>query len=103
LEPFRVGGLVEMAAAAAVDERRVGRRIGIRVQRLQRIDQDACDVPALAQYTQRMFGHFAQGQRVGGWLGVADAWLHVAPPAVIGAAETDKPAPAGVIACEPYR
>ncbi len=54
------------------------------MQRLQRIDQHAGDVLAGAQHVQRLLRHV--GERVGlvRRHRIADAGLHLAPPAVIG-------------------
>ena len=72
------------------------------MQRLQRIDQHAGDVAPRPQHAQRILGHFLQ--RIGLVRGhrIADARLHVAPPAVIGAAEADQVGPAGVVTREPH-
>src|ERR1700712_4173701 len=87
-----------MGLSAAVYERRIGWGGGVGMQRLKRVDQDACYVAPVAQDLERAVGHL--GQRVGvvggGW--VADAGLNVAPPAVIGAAESDQVGAVGVIA-----
>ncbi len=103
LEPIGVGGAVEMGMPGTVDETRVARRVGIRMQSLQRIDQHAGDVAAAAQHPQGVLGHILQ--RVGLVRGhrIADARLHVAPPAVIGAAEANQMRTGGVIAREPPR
>ena len=81
----RIGRAVEIAAARAVDQRGIAGRTGVRMQRLQRIDQHAGDVAPRAQHVQRPLRHV--GQRVGlvRRHRIADAGLHVAPPAVIGA------------------
>ena len=103
LQPFAIGRAIEIAAARAVDQCGIAGRAGIRMQRLQRIDQHAGDVAAGLQDMQRAFGHV--GQRVGlvRRNRVADAGLHVAPPAVIGACETHQMRAAGVVAREPHR
>ena len=73
------------------------------MQRLQRIDQHAGDVAARPQDMQRPLGHV--GQRIGlvRRNRVADAGLHVAPPAVIGAGEAHQMRAAGVVARQPHR
>ena len=73
------------------------------MQRLQRIDQHAGDVAPTLQDTQRPFRHL--GQRIGLVRRdrVADAGLHVAPPAVIGAGEANQMRTPGVVTGEPHR
>ena len=103
LEPVGIGRLVEMRAARAVDQRRIGRRRRVRMQRLQRIDQHAGDVAPRAQHAQRVLGHVLQRVGLVRRQRIADARLHVAPPAVIGAAEAHQMRAPGVIAREPHR
>ena len=73
------------------------------MQCLQRIDQHAGDVAPLAQHAQRVVVHLLQ--RVGLVRGdrVADARLHVAPPAVIRAAEAHEVRAPRVIARKAHR
>ncbi len=73
------------------------------MQRLLRIDQYAGDVAPRAQHMQRFFGHVAK--RIGFMRRqrIADPRLHVAPPAVIGAAEAHQVGAACVVAGEPHR
>ena len=103
LEPFGVGCLVETGVPRAVHQRGVRRRPAVRMQRLQRIDQDAGDVVPRPQHAQRVLGHVLQRIGVARRQRIADARLHVAPPAVIGAAEAHQVRAAGVIAREPHR
>ena len=101
LEPGCVADPVEMPAPAAVDQRGIAWRGGIRMQRLQRIDQHAGDIAPRADHPQRFLRHIAQciglvrGQRI------SDSRLHIAPPAVIGAAKTHQMRSARVIARKP--
>src|SRR5277367_2003631 len=73
------------------------------MQCLQGIDQHARDVATLAQRSQRALIHvlegigFARGHRI------AYAGLHIAPPAVVGAAETHEVGTPGVVARKPNR
>ena len=103
LQPFAVGRAIEMAGAGTVDQRGIAGRIGVGMQRLQRVDQHAGDVAPRPQHMQRPLGHV--GQRIGlvRRNRIADAGLHVAPPAVIGAGETNQMRAAGVIAGKPHR
>src|SRR5579872_6948097 len=103
LQPRRIGFAVEMRAARRIDQRRIARRIGVGVQRLQRIHQHAGDVAPRPQDVKRLLRHF--GERIGLVRRdrIADARLHVAPPSVIGAGESDEMGPLGVVAGEPHR
>ena len=103
LQPFGVGRAIERALARTVDERGIAGRVGVGVQRLQRIDQHAGDVLARAQHVQRPLRHV--GQRIGlvRRHRIADAGLHVAPPAVIGAGEANQMRALGVVARQPHR
>ena len=92
-----------MRGAATVDQRRIRRRAGVRVHALQRIDQHAGDVAPGAQDAQRLLGHVVQRVGLVRRHGIADARLHVAPPAVIGAAESHEVRPPRVIARQPDR
>ena len=103
LQPGAVGGAVEACAAAAVDQGRVARRVAVRVQRLQRIDQHAGDVTARAQHLQGALVHVAQRVGLARRQRVAGAGLHVLPPAVVGAGEAHQVLPAGVVARQPHR
>ena len=103
LQPFGIGRPVEMRAARAVDERRIRRRIGVGVQRLQRIDQHAGDVAPLAEHAQRILRHIGEGISLARRHRIADARLNVAPPAVIGTAEPDQMGAARVIARQAHR
>ncbi len=103
LQPLRVGGPAGVAPRRAVDQRRIARRRPVRVQDLDRIDQHAGDVPARAQHAQRLFRHFRERIGVARRDRVADARLHVAPPAVIGAREAHDVPPLGVVAGKPHR
>ena len=73
------------------------------MQRLQRIDQHAGDVAARPQHMQRPLRHV--GKRIGlvRRHRIADAGLHVAPPAMIGAGEANQMRAPGVVAREPHR
>ena len=73
------------------------------MQCLQRIDQHAGDIAAPAQHTQAIRVHVFQGVGFAGRQRIADAGLHVAPPAMIGAAEADQMSSPGVVAREPHR
>ena len=72
------------------------------MQRLQWIDQHAGDVVAGAQHAQRRFRHVVQRVGLMRRHRIADAGLHVAPPAVIGAAEPHEVRFLGVIARKPH-
>ncbi len=102
LEPLGIGVLVAMCVARAVDQRRVRRRGRVRMQRLQRIDEHAGDVASRPQDAQRIVRHVLEcvGLVCRQW--VADTRLHVAPPAMIGAAEAHQVGPAGVVARQPH-
>ena len=73
------------------------------MQTLLRIDQHAGDVATRAQHVQRFLGHFRKRIGLVRRQRIADARLHVAPPAVIGAAEAYQVAAPRVIAREPHR
>ena len=103
LEPIGVGLPVEMRAARAVDQRGVRRCARVRVQRLQRIDQHAGDVAPRPQHAQRILGHVLERIGLVRRHRIADARLHVAPPAVIGAAEAHQVRAARVVARQPHR
>jgi hypothetical protein len=60
LQPFGVRLPIEPRLPAAVHQGRVGRCRGVRVQRLQRVDQHARDIPPPAQHIQRPIRHFCQ-------------------------------------------
>ena len=92
-----------MAARELSTSAEIARRVGVRVQRLQRIDQHAGDVAARLQHMQRPLRHV--GERIGlvRRHRIADAGLHVAPPAVIGAGKTNQMRASGVIARQPHR
>lgn len=83
LQPCRVGLTVECGAAAAVQQGVVARRRLVGVQGLQRVDQHAGDVAALAQHTQGVRIHLFQRVGVGRRQRVAGPGLHVFPPAVM--------------------
>ena len=102
LQPGRVGLPVEVGAARAVHQRRVGRRRRVGMQRLQRIDQHAGDVAPRAQHAQGILRHLLQRVGLARGQRIADARLHIAPPAVIGAAEAHQMRAARVIAREPH-
>ena len=103
LQPFAVGLAIEARRCASCRPARNRRRVGVGVQRLQRIDQHAGDVAPRSQDVQRPLRHV--GQRIGlvRRNRIADAGLHVAPPAVIGAGETNQMRSPGVVAGEPHR
>ena len=92
-----------MGGAAAVDHRAVGRRALVRVHRLQRVYEDTGDILARGQHVERAVGQFGQGQRVVGGRRVADAGLHIAPPAMIGPGKAHHAAAAGMIARQAHR
>ena len=102
-QPVGIGGAVGVGVATAVDQRAVGGRRRVRVQRLQRIDDHAGDVAARTQHAQRAL--VALAQRVGLARGqrVARAGLHVLPPAVVGAGEADQVGAARVVTGETNR
>ncbi|MEY9293182.1 hypothetical protein ABH979_006256 [Bradyrhizobium ottawaense] len=102
-EPFSVGRAVEIAAARRVDQRGIAGRVGVGMQALQRVDQHAGDVLARAQDVQRLLRHLGEGVGLVRRNRVADAGLHVAPPAVIGAGETNQMRALGVVARQPHR
>ncbi len=103
LQPFAIGRAIELADSRAVDQRGIAGGVAVGMQRLQRIDQHAGDVLACFQHMERTLRHV--GQRIGlvRRHRIADAGLHVAPPAVIGAGEADQMRAAGVVAREPHR
>ncbi len=92
-----------MRCARRIDQRGIAGRIGVRMQRLQRIDQHAGNVAACSQDVQRLLRHL--GERIGLVRGnrIADARLHVPPPAVIGPGKANEVRPLGVVARKPHR
>ena len=98
LQPGRVGCAIDALVRPAVDQGRVGGRPDVGMQRLHWIDQHAGDVAAAAQHGKGGVGHFRQRVGVVGGHRVADAGLNVAPPAVVGAAETHEMGAPRVIA-----
>ena len=70
---------------------------------LQRVHQHAGDVAARAQYVQRILVHVLERVGLSRARRVADAWLHVAPPAVVRAAEPHQVRAPRVIARQPHR
>ena len=86
-QPRGVGSAVEVRAAAAVHELCVGRRVGVGMQGLERVDQHAGDVAPRAQHLQRTLVHVAQRVGLARRQWVARPGLHVFPPAVVGAAK----------------
>ena len=101
-QPVAVRGAVEVGAAPAVDQRRVSGRADVRMQRLQRIDQHAGDVAPAAEHPQGRLVHVLQRVGVARRERIADARLHVAPPAVVGAAKAHQVAAARVVSGEPH-
>jgi hypothetical protein len=102
LQPGRVGFPVKGAAGTTLHQRRVGWSSGVRVQGLQRVHQHTGDVPAAAQHAQASLAHIFESECVVFVYRVTDAWLHLAPPAVIGTAEAHQKAALGVVACQAY-
>ena len=102
-QPRGVTRAVEMCTPRTVEQRRIAGRAGIRMQGLQRIDQYAGDIATAAQHTQRGGIHFFE--RVGFMrrLRITHPRLHIAPPAVIGTAETHQMRASRVIARQPHR
>ena len=92
-----------MRLAAAVEQRGIAWRRCVRMQRLQRIYQDAGDIAAGADDTQRFFRHILKRVGLVRRQRVADAGLHVAPPAMIGATEPHQVRSPRMIACQPNR
>ena len=103
VQPGRVRRAVEPGAARAVDERRIARRVAVRVERLQRVHEHAGDVAPLPQHPQRVVAHVPQRVGLARRQRIADPRLNVAPPAVIRAAEPHEVRAARVIAREPHR
>ncbi len=97
-QPGRVGRAIEGRLARTVDQRGIRGRIDVGMQRLQRVDQDTGDVAPGSQHLQRALGHV--GERVGLVRRdrIAHARLHIAPPAMIRACETDQMRASGVVA-----
>ena len=102
-QPFGVGLPIEARAAAAVDQRAVAGRVGVGVHRLQRIHQHARDVLAGPQHAQRVLVHVLERVGLARRRRIADARLHVAPPAVVGAAEPHQVRAPRVIARQAHR
>ena len=98
LQPGRVGSPIDAGVRPAVDQGGVGRRPDVGMKRLHRIDQHAGDVAAAPQHRKSGVGHFRQRVGVVGGHRVAHAGLNVAPPAVVGAAETHEMGASCVIA-----
>ncbi len=73
------------------------------MQRLQRIDQHTGDVAAAVENAQGRLVHVAQRVGLAFVRRIADPRLHVAPPSVVGAAESNQVAAAGVVSGEAYR
>ena len=102
-QPVGVGRAVEAGAAAAVDQGRVARRVAVRMQRLQRIDQHAGDVLARAQHLQGTRVHVIERIGLARRQRIAGAGLHILPPAMVGAGEAHQMLLASVIARQPHR
>ncbi len=102
-QPFRIGHAIETRATRPVHQRRIARRIRVRMQRLERVHQNAGDILSRAKDLQRLFRHIAERIGVIGGNRIADAGLHVAPPSVIGAAQANKMRPLRVVACKTNR
>ena len=102
LQPRGIGFAADAGVWPAVNQSRIGRRTMVGVEGLRRIDEHAGDVAAGAQHLEGGFRHV--GQRVGfvRRQRIADAGLHVAPPAVIGAAQAHEPRAPRVVAGEPH-
>ncbi len=103
LEPIGIACSVEAGLPGAVDQGRIPGRAAVGMQSLQRIDEHAGDVAPVLEHPKRGFVHVLQ--RVGIPRGdrVADAGLHIAPPAVICAAEAHQVGASGVVARQPHR
>ena len=102
VQPGGVGNAVERRAAGAVDQRGVTRRTFVGVQGLQRVDQHAGNVAAGAQHAQAVAVHLLQRISRARRVRVARAGLHVAPPAVVGAAEAHQVRALGVVTRQPH-
>ena len=103
LEPIGVGRAVEVGPSGAVDQRCIGRRCAVRVHDLHRVDEDAGDVASALQYPQRGLGHVLQCVCLVRRYWIADARLHIAPPAVRGAAKAHQMGAPRMVAREPDR
>ena len=86
-QPVAVRGTGEVRPAVAGDQRAVTGRCRIGVERLQRVHQDAGDVPACPEDLQRALVHVLEGVGVADAPRVANPRLDGVPPPVVGAAE----------------
>ena len=87
-QPRFVSGFVVVHLSSTIDQGRVGGRGLVHMHGLQRIDQHAGNVCAVAQHPQGVGVHFIECQGVGRrWHRVARPRLHVIPPTVISASE----------------
>ena len=97
LQPLRIGCAVEGGLRAAVDQRRnppARSRSGCSA--CSGLTSTQAMLRAGPQHAQRVVGHVLQRIGVARRNRIADARLHVAPPAVVGAAEAHE---AGAAAC----
>ena len=105
VQPLRVGLAIEAGAPRAVDERGVGRgrdALGcMACEGLTSTQAMSRRVRSTRSDLSPTCRRACRCRRAG--CGIADARLHVAPPAMIGAAEAHQARLAGVIAGEPHR
>ena len=101
LQPCSVGVTVDTGVRPAVDQGRIGGGCLVGIERLRWIDEDAGDVAAPAQHLERGLGHVRQGVSVVRGNGIPHAGLHVAPPAMIGAAKPHEVGTSRVVARQP--
>ena len=101
-QPGGIGSSIKVRLARAVQQAGIAGCRGVGVQSLQRVDQHAGDVAAAAQHPQSALAHFGQGKRIARGHGVADARLHIAPPAVVRATKAHHFVAPAVVARQPH-
>src|SRR5262249_3919509 len=80
----------EARQSTAVDERAIAGGGDVRMKSLNRVDQDAGDVPASTQDPKRSVIHLAQRVGVAGHPRISKTGLYVVPPPVVRAREADE-------------
>ena len=89
LQPLGIGFSIKVRETLAIYQGRICWCCLAGVQALQRVDQHTGNIVAVVQHTQSRIVHVAQGQGVvRRGHGVARAWLHIVPPAVVRASES---------------
>ncbi len=102
-QPRGVRVPIETRLAFDAVQRGVTRGRPVGVERLERVHQDARDVPARPQHAQRGVVHVFQRVGAANDARRADAGLHIVPPPVVSAAKAHEGRPLGVVPREPHR